>query len=63
MSTFYIANLLEKLPQIPTTRMVHNAICVWLAWDGELDPGVLRPLDEKQGVGNQYLGVIMPMRL
>ncbi|MFO0574078.1 MAG: DNA polymerase III subunit beta [Polyangia bacterium] len=36
---------------------------VQLELNGELDPGVLRPLDEKQGVGNQYLGVIMPMRL
>ena len=36
---------------------------VQLELNGDLDPGVLRPLDEKQGVGNQYLGVIMPMRL
>jgi DNA polymerase III sliding clamp (beta) subunit (PCNA family) len=36
---------------------------VQLELNGELDPGLLRPLDEKQGVGNQYLGVIMPMRL
>ncbi len=50
MSTFYIANLLEKLPQIPTTRMVHNAICVWLAWDGELDSGVPTMLEEYGGL-------------
>ena len=50
MSTFYIANLLEKLPQIPTTRMVHNAICLWMTWDGELDPGVPTMLEEYGGL-------------
>jgi tetratricopeptide (TPR) repeat protein len=50
LSTFYIANLLEKLPQIPTTRMVHNAVCVWMAWDGELDSGVPTMLEEYGGL-------------
>ncbi|HMU37464.1 MAG TPA: DNA polymerase III subunit beta [Pseudomonadota bacterium] len=36
---------------------------VQIELNGDLDPGLLRPLDPKQGVGNQYLGVIMPMRL
>ncbi|MYL85091.1 tetratricopeptide repeat protein [Desulfovibrio aerotolerans] len=49
MSTFYIANLLEKLPQIPTTRMVHNGICVWVAWDVELDPGIPTMLEDYGG--------------
>lgn len=49
MSTFYIANLLEKLPQIPNTRMVHNGICVWVAWDIELDPGIPTMLEDYGG--------------
>ncbi|OLN30542.1 hypothetical protein DVDV_0498 [Desulfovibrio sp. DV] len=49
MSTFYIANLLEKLPQIPTTRMVHNGICIWVVWDGELDPGIPTMLEDYGG--------------
>ncbi|MHC1789648.1 tetratricopeptide repeat protein [Solidesulfovibrio sp.] len=49
MSTFYIANLLDKLPQIPNTRMVHNGICVWVVWDGELDQGVPTMLEDYGG--------------
>ena len=48
--------MIELLSEIDTPE-------VQLELNGDLDPGVLRPLDEKQGVGNQYLGVIMPMRL
>jgi DNA polymerase-3 subunit beta len=48
--------LIELLSEIDTPE-------VQLELNGELDPGLLRPLDDKQGVGNQYLGVIMPMRL
>ena len=48
--------LIELMSEIETTD-------VQLELNGELDPGLLRPLDDKQGVGNQYLGVIMPMRL
>ena len=48
--------LIELLSEIETPE-------VQLELNGELDPGLLRPLDDKQGVGNQYLGVIMPMRL
>ena len=31
--------------------------------NGELDPGVIRPVDENARPGNNYLGVVMPMRL
>jgi len=48
--------IIELLSEIETPE-------VQLELNGELDPGLIRPLDEKQGVGNQYLGVIMPMRL
>lgn len=34
-----------------------------LELNGELDPGVLRPQDEGATPGNNYLGVVMPMRL
>lgn len=36
---------------------------VLLEFNGELDPGVLRPRDDKARPGNNYLGVVMPMRL
>ena len=36
---------------------------VQLELNGELDPGLLRPADPQAKPGNQYLGVIMPMRL
>ncbi len=36
---------------------------VSLELNGELDPGLLRPADSQSKPGNQYLGVIMPMRL
>ena len=49
MSTFYITNLLEKLPQVPTTRMVHNGICVWVVWTGELDQGIPTMLEDYGG--------------
>lgn len=48
--------MIELLSEIDTPE-------VQLELNGDLDPGVVRPLDEQQGVGNQYLGVIMPMRL
>ena len=37
MSTLYITNLLEKLPHVGNTRMVHTGLGVWVAWDGQLD--------------------------
>jgi DNA polymerase-3 subunit beta len=36
---------------------------VQLELNGELDPGLIRPADPQSKPGNQYLGVIMPMRL
>lgn len=36
---------------------------VQIELNGELDPGLLRPADPQAKPGNQYLGVIMPMRL
>ena len=47
-------SIIPKLMDTPEVQIELN---------GDLDPGLLRPLDPKQGVGNQYLGVIMPMRL
>lgn len=38
MSTLYITNLLDRLPRVGSTRMVHSGIGVWVAWDGQLDP-------------------------
>ena len=40
--------MIELLSEIDTPE-------AQLELNGDLDPGVLRPLDEKQGVGNQYL--------
>lgn len=37
MSTLYITNLLDKLPQVGSSRMVHTGLGVWVAWDGPLD--------------------------
>jgi DNA polymerase-3 subunit beta len=36
---------------------------VQIELNGELDPGLVRPADPQAQPGNQYLGVIMPMRL
>lgn len=48
--------MVEFLSEVDSER-------VQLELNGDLDPGVIRPIDSKQGVGNQYLGVVMPMRL
>ncbi|MEA4856747.1 tetratricopeptide repeat protein [Solidesulfovibrio sp.] len=37
MSTLYITHLLDKLPHVATSRMVHSGIGVWVAWEGQLD--------------------------
>ncbi|WP_428566808.1 MAG: tetratricopeptide repeat protein [Solidesulfovibrio sp. DCME] len=38
MSTLYITNVLDKLPHVASSRMVHTGIGVWVAWEGQLDP-------------------------
>ncbi len=38
MSTLYITNLLDKMPPVGSTRMVHSGIGAWVAWNGQLDP-------------------------
>jgi DNA polymerase-3 subunit beta len=48
--------LIELLTEIESPE-------VQLELNGELDPGLLRPVDPQAKPGNQYLGVIMPMRL
>jgi len=37
LSTLYITNLLDRLPSVGSTRMVHSGLGVWVAWDGQLD--------------------------
>ena len=49
MSTFYIANLLERLPYVGSTRMVHSGFGVWIAWDGQLDPAFETMLEDYGG--------------
>lgn len=48
--------VIELLNEIDTDE-------VSLELNGELDPGVLRPVDENARPGNNHLGVVMPMRL
>lgn len=48
--------LIDLLTEIDTPEVL-------LDLNGELDPGVLRPAGSQDTAGNQYLGVIMPMRL
>jgi hypothetical protein len=49
LSTQYIATLLDNMPRIGSTRMVHNGLGVWIAWDGQLDPAFDAMLDEFGG--------------
>lgn|GEM_PF-293026 len=49
MSTLYIANLLERLPYVGSTRMVHSGIGVWIAWNGQLDPAFESMLEDYGG--------------
>ena len=37
MSTLHITALLERLPRVTSTRMVHSGLGLWVAWDGQLD--------------------------
>ncbi len=48
--------VIELLNEIDTDE-------VRLELNGELDPGVLRPVDKNARPGNDHLGVVMPMRL
>lgn len=49
MSTLYITNLLEKLPRVGSTRMVHSGLGVWVAWDGQLDGAFNAMLEDYGG--------------
>lgn len=48
--------MIELLNEIDTPE-------IRLELNGELEPGVIRPVDEQERIGNAYLGVIMPMRI
>lgn len=49
MSTLYIANLLEQLPQVASSRMVHTGLGVWVAWSGQLDAAFNGMLEDYGG--------------
>ena len=49
--------------ELPRNQQEIDTNDIRLELNGELDPGVLRPQDEGATPGNNYLGVVMPMRI
>jgi len=49
LSTLSIATLLERLPFVGSTRMVHSGIGVWVTWEGQLDPAFDNMLEDYGG--------------